>query len=404
MDATGFLDEINRALAGVQHDQPIAGKYRSFIGVIARTFGLAAGEVYVAYISKPGNLTVRLGQSDGAKSATLLIGLVEADQGALTVGPAERFVQRAGQATILLLRRSAPQSDWVPAYGICLVRDTHELRIMEDLRASLPDFRLIEIADRDAPSVLQRRAERDLLEQIQSAGIDPSELARALSVRDDIGEVISALTETSSGMTAAEMAVVGTRRRLVSELQELAATPGATETQMQEKLGNHYWLFGARYSRVAPRRDLAHLDQHDIPLVCADGSLQIVELKGPDIPKLVVRHRNHWIVGQPVHEAVSQCVNYLRALDEQGPILEALYRNEFGINYDFRRVRGTVIIGHQSLVRDGEADRRQIDQAIRSYNAHLARVEVLTYADLLDNAERALNFETELAEGALSGS
>ena len=41
------------------------------------------------------------------------------------------------------------------------------------------------------------------------------------------------------------------------------------------------------------------------------------------------------------------------------------------------------------------ADERTIQQTIRSYNAHLSRIEVVTYKDLADTAERALAFEDE---------
>jgi hypothetical protein len=37
------------------------------------------------------------------------------------------------------------------------------------------------------------------------------------------------------------------------------------------------------------------LDQTDIPLMGSDGTLHIVELKGPSIERLIIRHRNHWI-------------------------------------------------------------------------------------------------------------
>jgi hypothetical protein len=35
----------------------------------------------------------------------------------------------------------------------------------------------------------------------------------------------------------------------------------------------------------------------------------------------------------------------------------------------------------------------KVDQTIRSYNARLSRVNILTYADLLDSADRSLRFE-----------
>jgi len=152
-----------------------------------------------------------------------------------------------------------------------------------------------------------------------------------------------------------------------------------------------HWLFGGRYVGVADRRNLAPLDQHDIPLLGADGTLHIVELKGPNIPRLVRRYRNHYIVGTEVHEATSQAINYLRTLDETGAVLTTTYRNEYGIEYDMRRIFATVVIGHPAHAVG--ADARTVEQTLRSYNSHLSRVEVITYATLLDAADRALAFE-----------
>ena len=138
------------------------------------------------------------------------------------------------------------------------------------------------------------------------------------------------------------------------------------------------------------------LDQHDIPLVCADGSLEIVELKGPE-SSVVKRYRNHLIVSCEVHEAVSQCISYLRTIDEMGAGLRTTHRNEIGQDYDYRRARGVVVIGHPDRIKLDGVSRENVDQAVRSYNAHLSRVRVVTYADLLESAERALGFEGEVS-------
>lgn len=90
---------------------------------------------------------------------------------------------------------------------------------------------------------------------------------------------------------------------------------------------------------------------------------------------------------------MSQATNYLTTLDEQGAGLSTMYRNEFGVDYDMRRVFATIVIGHPVHV-DG-FDARQVEQTMRTYNSHLSRVEVITWAMLLDAAERALDFEQE---------
>jgi hypothetical protein len=79
-----------------------------------------------------------------------------------------------------------------------------------------------------------------------------------------------------------------------------------------------------------------------------------------------------------------------------GPALRTTHRNEIGVDYDYRRARGVVVIGHPDRIRLDEISREHVDQAIRSYNAHLSRVRVVTYADLLESAERALRFEVEV--------
>jgi hypothetical protein len=181
----------------------------------------------------------------------------------------------------------------------------------------------------------------------------------------------------------------------------MAATPGTTETDMQRAIGDKYWLFGGRYVGMAPRRRFTFLDEFDIPLLCADGSLHIVELKGPCITGLVTEHRSHYIVGKDVHEAVSQTVNYLRALDDQRTALQLELTEELGFEVDLRRVHSSVVIGHpvHARLRDGrQPSRIQVDRAIRAYNSHLSRIEVLTYQDLLDAAERTLIFEEEQTE------
>jgi hypothetical protein len=237
-----------------------------------------------------------------------------------------------------------------------------------------------------------------ILELLSAGSVDARTLATALVNRGDLAEVIDALATTDTVRSAAEGAMLTERRQLVESLQQLAADPAATtETAMQAVMGDAYWLFGGRYVGVADRRNLVPLDQHDIPLLGADGTLHIVEMKGPHIPRLIRRHRNHWIVGNDVHEAVSQAMSYLRALDEQGATLETMYRNEFGVSYDMRRVFATVVIGHPAHV--SGADERTVQQTLRSYNAHLSRIEVVTYKGLLDAAERALAFEQTAHEG-----
>jgi Domain of unknown function (DUF4365)/Domain of unknown function (DUF4263) len=215
---------------------------------------------------------------------------------------------------------------------------------------------------------------------------------RQLRTADNLREQ-SAQESDETWQRATESTIIKDRRRKIAELMALAMADRTTETNMHEAIGNDYWIFGSDFISIAPRRNLALLDEYDYPLLRADGGLHIVELKGT-AERIVEKHRNHYIVSANVHRAVSQCINYLRALDEQGAMLQTTYRNELNLDIDFRRVGGTVVIGHlgRNEASSPPATKPQIEQTIRSYNAHIARIQVVTYSDLLGSAGRALRF------------
>jgi hypothetical protein len=251
-----------------------------------------------------------------------------------------------------------------------------------------PDVRVVSADSREAT----------LLDAVAGGAVDIDSLIATLTQRNDVGAVVTALSATDEGLSAAEGAVISQRRELIARLRQLAEDPRTTESDLQRVMGHAFWLFGGRYVGIADRY-LGAPDQHDMALLSADGTLHVVELKGPNIPSLVRQHRKHWIVGADVHEATSQAMNYLRALDEKGSGRAEEIFNDTGIKYDLRRTFATVVIGHPAHVTNVGPHKHIIEQAIRSYNAHLSRVEVITYASLLDAAERALEFEDTARAG-----
>lgn len=84
-----------------------------------------------------------------------------------------------------------------------------------------------------------------------------------------------------------------------------------------------------------------------------------------------------------VHDAVGQMVNYLRAFDERR--IDIL--DEHGI--EVRRAHGTVVIGHPMFQPDPGED--VINEVLRTYTSHLSRIDVMTYKQLVDGAERTLD-------------
>ncbi|WP_157432775.1 MULTISPECIES: Shedu anti-phage system protein SduA domain-containing protein [unclassified Actinoplanes] len=181
----------------------------------------------------------------------------------------------------------------------------------------------------------------------------------------------------------AELVIRRGRAAGLAELRRLVLDPGTREPAIQRILEQHSWVFGGEFMGVAARRALSLSDQLDIPLIRGDGTLHGVEIKRACIAKLVVAHRGRAVVGEPVHEAVVQAMNYLRGLDEQRHTV----LNEYGV--DARRASMTVVIGAPAFVRE-QFTRQEIAEAIRTYNSHLSRVKVVTYPELLAAAERML--------------
>lgn len=327
----------------------------------------------------------------GARGAVLKTGR----QVAKSVAYSEYGNAETGEVKKRELRfRTAPRHPFGPGYdfanpGTTWYCENDEIdRLLTFLQEKVDGTGRYRLVDSSSPQAA-------LMDLIAADSLDVDSLVGALVAGGSAAEVVDALSRSAGGLAAAESVVLKQRRELVARLREMAEDPDTTETDMQREMGDSYWLFGGRYVGVAERRNLAPLDQHDIPLLGADGTLHIVELKGPHIPKLVRQHRNHRIVGNDVHEAMSQATNYLTTLDELGAGLSNIYRSEFGVDYDMRRVFATVVIGHPVHV-DG-FDARQVEQTLRTYNSHLSRVEVITWAMLLDAADRALDFEQETA-------
>jgi hypothetical protein len=174
--------------------------------------------------------------------------------------------------------------------------------------------------------------------------------------------------------------------------------PASTERDdIHPQLKKMVWIFGGRYVGESRRRQLTTGDVLDIPLLRPDGSLHVVELKGANIPGLARRYRGPseplvtgrgreeipLIVGTAVHEAVGQAMNYLCHLDEVRAHILAKFK------IDTRRASATVLIGHPAFVQ-GNLTNEEIASTLRTYNSHLSRIEVMHYADLLDNGERYL--------------
>ncbi|MFD4501433.1 Shedu anti-phage system protein SduA domain-containing protein [Streptomyces sp. NPDC058457] len=210
---------------------------------------------------------------------------------------------------------------------------------------------------------------------------DPAAQARRIAASP---EALALLAADDQGLLLLQAAELRRRAVRLKELRTVVQDGAATEADLQRALDGQYWIFGGRFVGEAAQRRLVPGDELDIPLIRGDGALHVVELKRAMSLKspLVKRHRNAWVPAAQVNEAFGQAINYLTGLDENRERI----RTELGI--ETRRASALVLVGHPALHPD--VPEEEINEALRTFNSHIARVEVLTYKELLDNAERSL--------------
>jgi hypothetical protein len=235
--------------------------------------------------------------------------------------------------------------------------------------------------------LLSGDASIDNLAQKILAGKMPIESAeQILQALVDNPEAQEVFKQSNASQVFADSVNQFRQKQAISNLESVATDPKSTEPHLQKILEKQWWMFGGRYIDIAKRRGLTVLDQLDVPLIRGDGSLHIVELKQANIPKLVRKHRNHIIVGEEVHEAVAQAMNYLVALDEQtAQIMKDL-------KVDVKRASVTVVIGHTDFSSGFTPE--EVHETLRTYNSHLSRIEVITYDELIAGAKQSLDLSS----------
>jgi hypothetical protein len=221
-----------------------------------------------------------------------------------------------------------------------------------------------------------------VVEHLENGTADAQQLVEIAGALASAPGAADVLANSGASRVLLDGVQAARQRQVVERLEVVIRDPVTREPAIQKELEGSWWMFGGRFIDKAKRRSITVLDQLDIPLIRADGALHIVELKVANVPQLVMRYRNHHIVGPEVNEAVGQAANYLRELDEQRHTIKAT------LGIECRRAFATVVIGHPLYVAGLSGE--QINETLRTYNSHLSRIEVITYADLIAGAKQAL--------------
>ena len=207
--------------------------------------------------------------------------------------------------------------------------------------------------------------------------------SRIRVLTDDAGlrRFLLGVTASSSGREAAVQAIglnlahrVNDVRKELAEYQELVATSGVTETQVQRLLERYPWIVGLTYVRARARVEIPR-GELDFVLYRYDGFLDVLELKGPDEPIVVEAWPSEgrppsasaYSLGPALAKALAQAHLYRYVLDESVGL-----KDQYGLS-DTRQARVIIVIGRST---DLTGVGREI---LRQLNLSLHRVEVIPY-------------------------
>lgn len=167
-----------------------------------------------------------------------------------------------------------------------------------------------------------------------------------------------------------------TRQSAVESLKTLIDKESVLESEFQKLLEENPWLFGSEYSERLHQRKLTRDEQQDLVMRrTTDGYIEIIEIKTPLSGRPLFRydesHKSYFAVTE-LSKVIGQVQKYLEELDANRS--EVLRRD----SEDTNKVRAKIIIG-----RDGDEEQKK---ALRRFNGHLHRIEVITFDQLLNIA------------------
>lgn len=179
---------------------------------------------------------------------------------------------------------------------------------------------------------------------------------------------------------------IATASRLVDytksleELKALVSDSTTDEKVFQAHLEKNPWMFGSEYSELLPRRAWTRDHRLDYMLRrTVDDYLEIIEIKTAFKEALFLYDKSHdsYYASAKLSPVLGQVTRYIEEVERNR---ESILSKD---SCDTLKIRARVIVG-----RDGVQEHQA---ALRNFNAHLHRIEIITFDQLIRIAERVLS-------------
>lgn len=273
-------------------------------------------------------------------------------------------------ARLMTLLQTAQSNDLPTTSGEYRVVPEREFDRLRDLLSS--------VRASDAPR--RFRLLQAILSSIEASPVAVDDWAR---IFDGGSERVVRAVSTASRMVE--------YRRAFSSLAALVEDPAASEGDFQRVLSANAWMFGSEYSELLARRTWTRDDRLDFMLRrTVDGYLEIVEIKTPIAQPLFRYDQSHdsYAPSAPLATVVGQVIRYIEEVERARDTILA----KDGL--DTLKARARIIIG-----RDGDAEQQR---ALRNFNGHLHRIEVITFDQLLRIAGRVIEVFEEATSNTVA--
>lgn len=150
------------------------------------------------------------------------------------------------------------------------------------------------------------------------------------------------------------------------------------EKFFQNWIESNLWIFGTSYIRKLDKTNLSFSSDSDIVMETLDGFYELIEVKLPSA-ELFRYDKNHksYYPSPALSAALGQVLKYLQDVDEFKPNIEKA--NQTTVLFP----KAKLIIGKEPI-ENGEKE------ALRRFNSSLNNIEILTYDNLIKNAEKLI--------------
>lgn len=259
--------------------------------------------------------------------------------------------------------------------------DDHEIRLLRAFLEAVDDVDgtgTHTVVRSDHATLFQ-----DFVSRLGNTDLDTPQLMELITALAEHSQDLRQLPELGEAsklrMVAAAIRVAH-RSNALAKLQALVEEQ-AVEEDFQQLLDQNWWMLGNHYVERIERRKWTNEETLDILLRSADSYFDIVELKRSNAALLKLNH-DKWVVTADVSDAVNQAAHYISEIERERAVLFQRYK------VDLYKLKAKVLIGYL-----GEQDEDVVEKraALRMYNSHLHRIEVITYDELCRTAENVIS-------------